>query len=114
VVLAALLAVATALTAGATAAFPAEASPREAEPDPAALARAHAIRVQTDARYRRLAGMAVTEASSTAVIESFTLLTSDLLATRTVQAANGIWYAVCPVRAKCPYPPAGKLARLRI
>ena len=57
-------------------------------------------------RYRapRRGGLAVTEASSTGVVESFTLVTSDLLETRVVPAENGIYYAVCPAGASCPYP----------
>ena len=48
------------------------------------LARAQTIRAQLDARYRvmRGRGLAVTEATSTGVVESFTLLTFDLLETR--------------------------------
>ena len=98
------LALVAALTACATATAAAAASPRASAPEPGTLLRARAIRVQTDARYRRVAGLAVTEASSTSVIESFTLATSDLLGARTVPAANGIWFAVCPVGATCPYP----------
>jgi hypothetical protein len=37
-------------------------------------------------------------------VESFTLVTSDLLETRVVPAENGIYYAVCPAPASCPYP----------
>jgi hypothetical protein len=64
------------------------------------------IRTQIDARYRGLQGrgLAVTEATSTGVVESFALLTPDLLETRLLPADNGIWYAICPVRATCPYP----------
>ena len=70
------------------------------------LARAEAIGAQVDARYRALPGrgLAVTEASSTGVLESFTLLTPDLLETRVLPADNGIYYAICPLRATCPYP----------
>jgi hypothetical protein len=75
--------------------------------EPASLARAQAIRAQVDARYRVLRGhrLAVTEASSTGVVESFVLLTPDFLETRYVSAENGIYYAICPVRSTCPYPP---------
>jgi hypothetical protein len=75
--------------------------------EPASLARAQAIRAQVAARYRALRGqgLAVTEASSTGVVASFALLTPDLLETRYVSADNGIYYAICPVRATCPYPP---------
>lgn len=79
---------------------------------PASLARAQVIRTQVDARYRALRGhgLAVTEASPTEVVESFALRSSDSLETRFVSAENGIYYAVCPVRATCPYP-ARPLAR---
>jgi hypothetical protein len=55
-------------------------------------------------------GLAVTEATSTGVVESFTLLTPDPLETRFIPADNGIYYAICPVRAACPYP-APRFAR---
>jgi hypothetical protein len=80
--------------------------------EPPSLARAQTIRSQIDARYRVLHGhgLAVTEASSTGVVESFTLLTPDLLEMRYLSAENGIYYAICPVRATCPYP-VRRLAR---
>jgi hypothetical protein len=80
--------------------------------EPESLARARAIRAQLDARYRvvRARGLAVTEATATGVIESFTLFTPDLLETRLVPADNGIYYAICPARASCPYP-ARRFAR---
>lgn len=81
--------------------------------EPRSLARAKAIRAQVDARYRVLPdrrGLAVTQATSTGVVESFTLLTPDLLEARFLSADNGIWYAICQVRAICPYP-ARRFAR---
>jgi hypothetical protein len=80
--------------------------------EPTSLARAQTIRAQLDARYRILRGrgLAVTEATATGVVESFTLLTLDLLETRLLPADYGIYYAICPVRASCPYP-ARRLAR---
>jgi len=54
--------------------------------------------------------LAVTETTSTGVVESFTLLTPDLLETRFLPADNGIYYAICPVRATCPFP-APRFAR---
>ena len=94
------------LAVGAAAAVPAEASSTASALEPRALARAQAIRGQVDARYRVLPGrkLTVTEATSTGVVESFTLLTPDLLETRLLAADNGIYYAICPVRATCPYP----------
>ena len=73
---------------------------------PLALSQARTIKAEITARYVRPAGpkLAVTEASSTGVIESFLLLTADLLGLRVVPADNGIHYAICPLRATCPYP----------
>jgi hypothetical protein len=90
----------------------ARASSTASELTPQSLRHAQTIRAELDARYRgpRRGGLAVTEASSTGVVESFTLVTSDLLETRIVPAENGIYYAVCPAGAKCPYP-ARRLAR---
>jgi hypothetical protein len=64
------------------------------------LARAATIRAEVDARYP---GLRVTEASSTAVIDSVTLFTAEA-DPRVVPAENGIYFAVCPIRATCPYP----------
>jgi hypothetical protein len=79
-----------------------------------AVARAVQIGVEVDARH---AGLRVTEASSTAVIESLTLF--DDGDSRVVSAENGVYYAVCPNRATCPYPgrrarPAAALAPRRV
>jgi len=100
------------LAIGALAAAAASASPVASTLEPSSLARAQAIRAELDARYRvvRGRGLAVTEATATGVIESFTLLTPDLLETRLLPADNGIYYAICPVHARCPYP-ARRLAR---
>jgi hypothetical protein len=94
------------LAVGALAAFPGEASSTASAVEPSSLAHAQTIRAQLDARYRVMPGrgLGVTEATSTGVIESFTLLTGDLLETRFLPADNGIYYAICPVRATCPYP----------
>jgi hypothetical protein len=91
-------AVATLLGAAATSAT------ASAAPEP--LERAAAIRAEVDARYRLVPGrgLRVTEAATTSVIESFTLLTPDLLETRVVPADNGLYFALCPLRATCPYP----------
>lgn len=80
--------------------------------EPASLARAQAIRAEVTARYRVLPGqgLAVTEATSTDVVESFALAAPDFLTTRFLPADNGVWYAICPVRATCPYP-APRFAR---
>jgi hypothetical protein len=97
-----------ALTAGALATFPTPTSANAPEVGRKVLADAEKIRAAVDARYRRLPGrkLAVTEASSTAVVESFLLLTPDLLGLRVVPADNGIYFAICPVGALCPSPAA--------
>jgi hypothetical protein len=71
----------------------------------ASLAQAGTIQAEVDARYPALR---VTEASSTAVIDSVTLFTAES-DPRVVPAENGIYFAVCPIRARCPYP--GRVAR---
>jgi len=72
----------------------------------AMLTRAHLIRAEVDARYRprQRAGLAVTEASPTGVIDSFTLFIGAAQDPRVVPSTDGIYYAICPVRATCPYP----------
>jgi hypothetical protein len=84
----------------------ARASSTASELTPQSLRHAQTIRAELDLRYRvpRRGGLAVTEASSTGVVESFTLVTPDLLDARVLPAENGIYYAVCPARASCPYP----------
>lgn len=81
-------------------------SPTSTTLDPQALARARTIRRETTDRYRRSHGprLRVSEASSTGVLESYTLLTANMADARVVSAANGIYFAVCPFRAVCPYP----------
>jgi hypothetical protein len=98
---------ALALAAGALGALPVR--PSATANAAAALERAQTIRAQVGDRYRALPapGLVVTEATSTAVVESFSLLTPGLLETRFLSAANGIWYAICPVRVSCPYPARG-------
>jgi hypothetical protein len=85
-----------------------DASPR----DSLAVARAEGIRLEVSSQYVQPGGrgLEVTEASSTNVVESFTLLSPDLLGARIVPADNGVYYAICPVAATCPYP-AGRVAR---
>jgi hypothetical protein len=98
-----------ALVAGAAAARPEPGPAKTSEVRPETLTRARTIRAEVDARYRLVPGrrLAVTEATTTNVIESFTLLTPDLLEARIVSADNGLYFAICPVRATCPYPPRG-------
>jgi hypothetical protein len=85
-----------------------DASPR----DSLAVARAQGIRLEVSSRYAQSGGrgLEVTEATSTNVVESFTLLSPDLLEARIVPAGNGVYYSICPVAAKCPYP-AGRFGR---
>lgn len=98
------LAAVTALTAGAALAG-------SGSLNPVALSKARTIKADVSARYVRGAKLTVTEASPTNVIEYYLLLTTDLLGLRVVPADNGIHYAICPVRATCPYP-AQRSARL--
>lgn len=90
----------------------ARASSTASELTPQSLRHAQTIRAELTARYRgpRRGGLTVTEASSTGVVESFTLVKPDLLEARILPAENGIYYAICPARASCPYP-SRRLAR---
>jgi hypothetical protein len=55
----------------------------------------------------------ITEASSTGVVDSLTLLSRHQpAAMRVVPAAGGVYYAICPARARCPYP-GRRAARVR-
>ena len=69
---------------------------------PPTLVQAQKIRAQVNARYLVPGGpgLAVTEASSTGVIESFSLVTPEGL--RVVPADGGIYFAICPRNARCP------------
>jgi hypothetical protein len=74
---------------------------------PPTLVQAQKIRAEINERYLAPGGpgLAVTEASSTAVLESFSLLTPEGL--RVVPADGGIYFAICPRRARCPFPARG-------
>ena len=65
------------------------------------LARAEEIRADADARYPSLA---VTEASGTNVVDSLVLLGRTHEQTHVVSAENGVYFAICSRRARCPYP----------
>lgn len=107
-----LVALATAaLAVGAAAVLPAPVSADLSPAQQETLVHAREIRAEVDARYRGPHGpkLAVTEASTTGVVDSFTLFGSPLQEPRVVPAENGIYYAICPVRASCPYP--GRAAR---
>jgi hypothetical protein len=73
--------------------------------EPETLTRARTIRAELTARYGVYAGrrLVVTEATTTGVVPTLTLLT-DWLEPRVVPAVNGIYYATCSARARCPYP----------
>ncbi len=73
---------------------------------PATLAHARTIRDEVNTRTALAAGtrLSVTEATFTDPLDSFTLLTQELLATRFVPAQAGVWYAICAKGALCPYP----------
>jgi hypothetical protein len=94
------------LAAGAAAAVPAQSSTTRAALEPQALTRARAIRVDVSARYRHLPGrkLVVTEATTTGVVETVTLVTDWLEPPRVVPADNGIYFAICSQHARCPYP----------
>lgn len=96
----------TVLLAIATAAALPEAAPATtASLQPRTLVRAGEIRTLVTARYRLAPGrkLAVTEATSTTVVGSLTLMTESA-EFRVVPAGNGIYFAICPARASCPYP----------
>jgi hypothetical protein len=99
------LALAT-LAAGAVAALPASASAATAALAPEALTHARVIRAEINAHYRLVPGrkLVVTEATTTGVVESVTLVTDWLEPPRVVPTDNGIYFAICSARAKCPYP----------
>jgi hypothetical protein len=101
-----LLLVLVALATGAAASAPAHSSATASAVAPEALTHARAIRAEVHARYRFLPGrkLAVTEATTTGVVETFTLVTDWLELPRAVPADNGIYFAICSLRARCPYP----------
>ena len=76
---------------------------------PPALVQAQKIRAQINVRYLAPEGpgLAVTEASSTGVVESFSLLTPGPEGLRVVPADGGIYFAICPRHASCPHPARG-------
>lgn len=96
---------AAAVAAGAAAAFPVP-SPATVSMEREALARARVIGAEVDARYRRVSGrkLAVTEATTTGVVQSLTLVTDWLELPRIVPADSGIYFAICSAGATCPYP----------
>ncbi len=91
--------------AGMSAAAEGPAQPTSSQVRPETLAHARVIRAQANGRYRLLPGrkLSVTEATTTAVVDSLTLVT-DWAQLRVVPAQNGIYFAICSARARCPYP----------
>lgn len=106
-----LAAIATAFAVG-TLTTPATGAAPTAQTSQATLSQARGIRDDLNARIGRVPGaaLAVTEATSTDAIDSFTLLSEDLLDARFVPAAGGVWYELCHDGATCPYP-APRLSR---
>jgi hypothetical protein len=92
------------LAAGAVAGVPPSATASGLEPE--ALAQARVIRAEVNAGYRLVPGrkLVVTEATSTEVVKSLTLMTDWLEPPQVVPADNGIYFAICSARATCPYP----------
>jgi hypothetical protein len=92
------------LAAVAVAAVPPSATASGLEPE--ALTQARVIRTEVNAGYRLIPGrkLAVTEATSTEVAKSLTLMTDWLELPQVVPADNGIYFALCSARATCPYP----------
>jgi hypothetical protein len=95
-----------ALAVGAAATFPAPTSATASAVAPEAVTHASAIRAEINARYRLVPGrkLVVTEATTTGVVQTITLVTDWLEPARVVAADNGIYFAICPARATCPYP----------
>ena len=95
-----------ALAASASSAGAAPAFATTSATAPEALARARVIRAEVNARYRLLPGrkLVVTEATTTGVVRTLTLVTDWLELPRVVPADNGIYFAICSARARCPYP----------
>ena len=95
-----------AVAAAGIAAIPASAAESASELEPQTLVRAKAIRTEVNARYRRLAGrkLRVTDVTTMGVIESLRIMEDPLEPDRVVPTDNGIYFQLCSVRAKCPYP----------
>ena len=76
------------------------------------LERAETIRDDAHARLHLLPGAQLRLAAPTTMdeIESFMLLSEDLLGQRFVAAANGVWYSICARRGPC-VAPARRLTR---
>jgi hypothetical protein len=92
--------------AGTATAIPASAAESASELEPQALVRAKAIRTEVNARYRRLAGrkLRVTDVTTMGVIEPLRIMEGPFEPERVVPTDNGIYFQLCSVRARCPYP----------
>lgn len=90
----------------------AHASPPTSESVRLRLAYAHSIREELRAEIRLLPGakLRLAEPTPTDGLESFMLLSPDLLGQRIVPASGGIWYSICPRTAPCAAP-ARRLTR---
>jgi len=102
-----LLALATLAAPAGVAVVPAPVSARPAALAPDALAHARSIRAELNARYLLLPRpkLVVTEATTTGVFDSLTLFDpSQSQPWHVVPADNGIYFAICSARARCPYP----------
>ncbi len=86
-----------ALAASIAAALPARAAATTTE----TLALAEQIRADADAHYQSLA---VTEASTTDVVDSLVLLGGPHEQPLVLSAENGVYFAICSRQARCPYP----------
>ena len=93
------------LAIGALAAATGHASARASALEPRSLARGQTIRAQMERAIPAGPGrkLVVTEASSMGVVDSLTLITDPLMP-RIVSADDGIYFAICSARARCPYP----------
>jgi hypothetical protein len=76
------------------------------------LTSANAIRADVHAQMQLLPGvqLRLTPPTSTDSIDSFMLLSEDLLGQRFVPAAAGVWYSICARRGPC-VSPAPRLTR---
>lgn len=103
------------LVVGGLAAIPAHPFSSASALEIEALTRAKVIRAEVTARYRQAPGrrLTVTEATSTGVVESITLISYWPEPWRVIPADNGIYFAICSVRAKCPYPARSAVWRVK-
>lgn len=78
------------------------------------LLTARALRADVSGRYRGSPArrLVVTEATSLGVVDSVTLVTDWLAEPRLVSAANGVYFAICTARARCPYPARSAASRV--